>query len=95
MDLPGERRVQKYLAGNLIPGHLSSLASTEFSSSLSVAIITNALFALFLGRYIYPLDSLTWIEYWPTDTGCPSCQAFLANLDEFTEDIFLNGCENA
>ncbi|XP_012519839.1 PREDICTED: complement C5 [Propithecus coquereli] len=43
-------------------------------------------------RYIYPLDSLTWIEYWPTDTTCPSCQAFLANLDEFAEDIFLNGC---
>ncbi|XP_008053921.1 complement C5 isoform X1 [Carlito syrichta] len=46
-------------------------------------------------RYIYPLDSSTWIEYWPTDTTCPSCQAFLANLDEFAEDIFLNGCENA
>ncbi|XP_062938108.1 complement C5 isoform X2 [Cynocephalus volans] len=46
-------------------------------------------------RYIYPLDSLTWIEYWPTDTACPSCQAFLANLDAFAEDIFLNGCENA
>ncbi|XP_045419008.1 complement C5 isoform X4 [Lemur catta] len=46
-------------------------------------------------RYIYPLDSLTWIEYWPTDTTCPSCQAFLANLDEFAEDIFLNGCQNA
>ncbi|KAL2781996.1 complement C5 isoform 2, partial [Daubentonia madagascariensis] len=44
-------------------------------------------------RYIYPLDSLTWIEYWPTGTTCPSCQAFLANLDEFAEDIFLNGCE--
>ncbi|XP_023366346.1 complement C5 isoform X2 [Otolemur garnettii] len=46
-------------------------------------------------RYIYPLDSSTWIEYWPTDTTCPSCQVFLANLDEFAEDIFLNGCENA
>nr|XP_004662810.2 complement C5 [Jaculus jaculus] len=46
-------------------------------------------------KYIYPLDSSTWIEYWPTDTTCPSCQAFLANLDEFAEDIFLNGCENA
>ncbi|XP_064234511.1 complement C5 isoform X2 [Aotus nancymaae] len=43
-------------------------------------------------RYIYPLDSLTWIEYWPRDTTCSSCQAFLANLDEFAEDIFLNGC---
>ncbi|ERE71170.1 complement C5 [Cricetulus griseus] len=46
-------------------------------------------------RYIYPLDSSTWIEYWPTDRTCTSCQAFLANLDEFVEDIFLNGCENA
>ncbi|XP_039090539.1 complement C5 [Hyaena hyaena] len=45
-------------------------------------------------KYIYPLDSSTWIEYWPTNTMCPSCQAFLANLDEFAEDIFLNGCEN-
>lgn len=46
-------------------------------------------------KYIYPLDSWTWIEYWPSDTTCPSCQAFSANLDEFAEDIFLNGCENA
>lgn len=46
-------------------------------------------------KYIYPLDSSTWIEYWPTDATCPSCPAFLANLDEFAEDIFLNGCENA
>ncbi|XP_049629042.1 complement C5-like [Suncus etruscus] len=46
-------------------------------------------------KYIYPLDSSTWIEYWPTDTQCPSCQAFLANLDDFAEDIFLNGCEVA
>lgn len=51
---------------------------------------------LFLGRYIYPLDSSTWIEYWPTaDAACPACPAFLANLDEFAEDIFLNGCENS
>ncbi|XP_006774055.1 PREDICTED: complement C5 isoform X1 [Myotis davidii] len=45
-------------------------------------------------KYIYPLDSSTWIEYWPTNTRCPSCQTFLANLDMFAEDIFLNGCEN-
>jgi len=71
------------------------LGSIELSSSLSVATITSDSFALFLGRYVYPLDSSTWIEYWPTDSRCPSCQRFLANLDEFTEDIFLNGCENA
>ncbi|XP_055994674.1 complement C5-like [Sorex fumeus] len=46
-------------------------------------------------KYIYLLDSLTWIEYWPADTRCPSCQVFLANLDAFAEDIFLNGCEDA
>lgn len=71
------------------------LGSIEFSSSLSVATITSDSFALFLGRYVYPLDSSTWIEHWPTDSRCPSCQRFLANLDAFTEDIFLNGCENA
>lgn len=71
------------------------LGSIEFSSSLSVATVTTDSFALFLGRYVYPLDSSTWIEYWPTGSTCPSCQRFLANLDEFTEDIFLNGCENA
>lgn len=46
-------------------------------------------------KYIYPLDSSTWIEYWPTDTTCSSCEAFIAILDEFAEDIFLNGCESA
>ncbi|XP_066223380.1 complement C5 [Saccopteryx leptura] len=46
-------------------------------------------------RYIYPLDSSTWIEYWPADKTCSSCEAFVASLDEFAEDIFFNGCENA
>ncbi|XP_041530470.1 complement C5-like [Microtus oregoni] len=46
-------------------------------------------------KYIYPLDSSTWIEYWPTDTTCPSCREFVANLEEFAEDIFLSGCESA
>ncbi|KAH0517074.1 Complement C5, partial [Microtus ochrogaster] len=46
-------------------------------------------------KYIYPLDSSTWIEYWPTDTTCPSCPEFVANLEEFAEDIFLSGCESA
>lgn len=94
MDLPTGRRVQKSLADSLTPGDLNSLNSIKFGSPLSVAIITNASFLFFLGRYIYPLDSSTWIEYWPTDTACPSCQAFLANLDTFAEDIFLNGCES-
>lgn len=95
VDLPRGRSFQKSLADSLTQGDLNSLSSIEFSSSLFGAITTNASFSFFLGRYIYPLDSSTWIEYWPTDSVCPSCQAFLANLDEFAEDIFLNGCENA
>ncbi|XP_058997811.1 complement C5 [Mustela lutreola] len=46
-------------------------------------------------RYIYPLDSSTWIEYWPTNTTCPLCSEFVEKLDKFAEDIFLNECENA
>lgn len=76
------------------PSSLNSLSSVEFGSPLFEAITTTTSLSFFLGRYIYPLDSSTWIEYWPTDTTCPSCSAFLANLDEFAEDIFLNGCEN-
>lgn len=94
VDLPTGRRVQKCLADSLTPRDLNSLNSIKFGSPLSVAVITNASFLFFLGRYIYPLDSSTWIEYWPTNTRCPSCQTFLANLDMFAEDIFLNGCEN-
>lgn len=95
VDLPKEMPVQRSLANSLTPWAPEQLGSIELSSSLSVATITSDSFVLFLGRYVYPLDSSTWIEYWPTDSRCPSCQRFLANLDEFTEDIFLNGCENA
>ncbi|XP_027723946.1 complement C5-like [Vombatus ursinus] len=42
--------------------------------------------------YVYPLDSLTWIEYWPSDETCSSCKDFIANLEEFSEGIFLYGC---
>ncbi|XP_074067795.1 complement C5-like [Macrotis lagotis] len=43
-------------------------------------------------KYVYPLDSLTWIEYWPSDETCPSCKDFITNLEEFSVDIFLYGC---
>ncbi|XP_074149042.1 complement C5 isoform X1 [Sminthopsis crassicaudata] len=42
--------------------------------------------------YMYPLDSLTWIEHWPVDETCSSCKDFIDKLEEFSEDIFLNGC---
>lgn len=93
VDLPRERPVQRSLASSLTPGHLSNLAQLN-SALLSVATNKSDSFALFLGRYIYPLDSSTWIEYWPTDSRCPSCKRFLESLGEFAEDIFLNGCES-
>ncbi|KAH0615516.1 hypothetical protein JD844_004875 [Phrynosoma platyrhinos] len=44
-------------------------------------------------RYQYPLDALTWIEWWPSeDFFCQSCQNFAASMEEFAEDLFLNGC---
>ncbi|XP_072487882.1 complement C5 [Notamacropus eugenii] len=43
-------------------------------------------------KYVYPLDSLTWIEYWPSDETCSSCKDFIANLEEFSESVFLYGC---
>ncbi|XP_026568244.1 complement C5 [Pseudonaja textilis] len=44
-------------------------------------------------KYQYPLDDLTWIEWWPSpNTVCDSCQAFRESLEEFVDDLFLSGC---
>uniref|UniRef100_A0A8D0HV67 Complement C5 n=1 Tax=Sphenodon punctatus TaxID=8508 RepID=A0A8D0HV67_SPHPU len=43
-------------------------------------------------RYQYPLDSMTWIEFWPSNSACASCQEFVEVLEEFAEDLFISGC---
>nr|XP_020664785.1 complement C5 isoform X1 [Pogona vitticeps]XP_020664786.1 complement C5 isoform X2 [Pogona vitticeps] len=44
-------------------------------------------------RYQYPLDAMTWIEWWPSEhLPCDSCQAFSESLEEFADDLLLNGC---
>uniref|UniRef100_A0A8C5RYF1 Complement C5 n=1 Tax=Laticauda laticaudata TaxID=8630 RepID=A0A8C5RYF1_LATLA len=44
-------------------------------------------------KYQYPLDDLTWIEWWPSpNTACGSCQTFRESLEEFADDLFLSGC---
>lgn len=43
-------------------------------------------------KYQYPLDAITWIEWWPSDSACASCENFVASMEEFTEDLFINGC---
>ncbi|XP_074871961.1 complement C5 [Carettochelys insculpta] len=43
-------------------------------------------------KYQYPLDSMTWIEWWPSDTTCPSCKQFVDEMEEFSEELFMIGC---
>uniref|UniRef100_A0A8D2N1R1 Complement C5 n=1 Tax=Zonotrichia albicollis TaxID=44394 RepID=A0A8D2N1R1_ZONAL len=43
-------------------------------------------------KFQYPLDSSTWIEWWPSNTACPSCQEFLNTLEDFAEDLLISGC---
>ncbi|KAM9117353.1 complement C5 [Pangshura tecta] len=43
-------------------------------------------------KYQYPLDSMTWIEWWPSNTACASCKKFVDTMEEFSEDLFINGC---
>ncbi|XP_053137809.1 complement C5 isoform X2 [Hemicordylus capensis] len=43
-------------------------------------------------KYQYPLDAMTWIEWWPSKSSCASCQDFVELMEEFVEDLFINGC---
>ncbi|NXS53036.1 CO5 protein, partial [Brachypteracias leptosomus] len=43
-------------------------------------------------KFQYPLDSSTWIEWWPSNVACTFCQEFLNTMEDFTEDLFINGC---
>ncbi|XP_032933558.1 complement C5 isoform X2 [Catharus ustulatus] len=43
-------------------------------------------------RFQYPLDSSTWIEWWPSNRACTSCQEFLNTMDDFAEDLLISGC---
>ncbi|NWY61327.1 CO5 protein, partial [Chionis minor] len=43
-------------------------------------------------KFQYPLDSSTWIEWWPSNTACTFCQEFLNTMEDFTEDLIISGC---
>ncbi|KAK2515028.1 hypothetical protein Q9233_014640 [Columba guinea] len=43
-------------------------------------------------KFQYPLDSSTWIEWWPSNTACAYCQEFLNTMEDFTEDLMISGC---
>ncbi|KAI6076078.1 Complement C5 [Aix galericulata] len=40
-------------------------------------------------RFQYPLDSSTWIEWWPSNTACTFCQEFLNRMEDFVEDLII------
>ncbi|OPJ67640.1 complement C5 [Patagioenas fasciata monilis] len=43
-------------------------------------------------KFQYPLDSSTWIEWWPSNTACAFCQEFLNTMEDFAEDLLISGC---
>uniref|UniRef100_A0A8C8A813 Complement C5 n=1 Tax=Otus sunia TaxID=257818 RepID=A0A8C8A813_9STRI len=43
-------------------------------------------------KFQYPLDSSTWIEWWPSNTACAFCQEFLNTMEDFAEDLVISGC---
>ncbi|NXJ75425.1 CO5 protein, partial [Trogon melanurus] len=43
-------------------------------------------------KFQYPLDSRTWIEWWPSNTACTSCREFLNTMEDFAEDLVISGC---
>lgn len=44
-------------------------------------------------QYEYPLDSSSWVEWWPEASCSPPCGQFLSILEDFTESILLDGCQ--
>uniref|UniRef100_A0A8B9FIH1 Complement C5 n=1 Tax=Amazona collaria TaxID=241587 RepID=A0A8B9FIH1_9PSIT len=43
-------------------------------------------------KFQYPLDSSTWIEWWPSTAACTFCQEFLNTMEDFAEDLMITGC---
>ncbi|XP_017665589.1 PREDICTED: complement C5 isoform X1 [Lepidothrix coronata] len=43
-------------------------------------------------KFQYPLDSSTWIEWWPSNPSCTFCGEFLNTMDDFAEDLMISGC---
>ncbi|XP_077161504.1 complement C5 [Paroedura picta] len=43
-------------------------------------------------KYQYPLDGMTWIEWWPSASSCNSCQDFVDTMEDFAEELLISGC---
>ncbi|KAM9218014.1 complement C5 [Leptosomus discolor] len=43
-------------------------------------------------KFQYPLDSSTWIEWWPSTIACTFCREFVNTMEDFAEDLLISGC---
>ncbi|CAH2316664.1 complement C5 [Pelobates cultripes] len=43
-------------------------------------------------QYEYPLDSSTWVEWWPENCDSQTCETFSTILNDFSESILFDGC---
>ncbi|KAJ7398992.1 Complement C5 [Pitangus sulphuratus] len=43
-------------------------------------------------KFQYPLDSSTWIEWWPSTPACDLCGEFLRTMEDFADDLMISGC---
>ncbi|NWJ04718.1 CO5 protein, partial [Crypturellus undulatus] len=70
-------------------------ADVELSPGMQYLIMGKEALKINVGynfKFQYPLDSSTWIEWWPSDIVCTSCQEFLNTMENFIEDLIINGC---
>ncbi|NXA34849.1 CO5 protein, partial [Eudromia elegans] len=70
-------------------------ADVELSPGMQYLIMGKEALKINVGynfKFQYPLDSSTWIEWWPSNIACTSCQEFLNTMEDFAEDLIINGC---
>ncbi|XP_072208870.1 complement C5 isoform X1 [Excalfactoria chinensis] len=72
-----------------------SCTNVELSPGMQYLIMGKEALKINIGysfRFQYPLDSSTWIEWWPSNTACTFCQEFLNRMEDFVEDLIISGC---
>ncbi|KFP32463.1 Complement C5, partial [Colius striatus] len=72
-----------------------SCAGVELSPGEQYLIMGKEALKISIGytfKFQYPLDSNTWIEWWPSNTACTACQEFLNTMEDFAEDLLISGC---
>ncbi|XP_027741708.1 complement C5 [Empidonax traillii] len=72
-----------------------SCADVELSPGEQYLIMGKEALRISIGysfKFQYPLDSSTWIEWWPSTPDCDLCGEFLQTMNDFTDDLMISGC---